>query len=146
MQKSRIDSKSDSGVDSAGVLKKEAKQFARYLVGQEPDRQIISRYVTAMQHNAPAVSAGDVALLQFVRRHPWSLGAIEAGLALRRPYSEVRRRLYVLLAILESSPHHTTDFLPQDRSPFYVVVIALVGVRAVCKAAFGIVMVEVVGR
>lgn len=135
--------KTNSGMGSSAVLKKEAKCFARYLVGQEPSRQIVTRYTEALAYNPPSISATDLHLLEFIRKHPWSLGCIEAGLAIRHPHSEIRRRLYIMLAILESSPDHTTAFLPQERSAWYMVVIALAGLRAVGKALVGLIMVGV---
>ncbi|HTE57616.1 MAG TPA: hypothetical protein VK694_02645 [Verrucomicrobiae bacterium] len=142
MQKTKT-TRQVSGVGSS-VLKKEAKSFARYLVRQEPSRQVIARYTEALAHNPPSISATDIHLLEFIRKHPWSLGCIEAGLALRQPHSEVRRRLYIMLAILESSPDHTAAFLPQERSAWYIVPLALAGLRAVGKALVGVIMVGVV--
>jgi hypothetical protein len=124
-------------------LQHEARLFATYLVKRPPSNLIIKRYVDALRHNPQTLNRQDSRLLDFIHMHPWSLGYIEAGLALRQPYSEVRRRLYVMLAILESSPDYTTAFLPQQRSLWYMGVVLYAGLRACCKTVAGLLFVGV---
>ena len=45
-------------------------------------------------------------------RSPWTIGPLDAGLALADPDSAVRFRLCLMLAVLEASPAHCRRFLP----------------------------------
>lgn len=121
----------------------EARVFARYLVGREASPQAVKVYEAAMQGNV-APNATDQKLLHFMLAHPWSIGFIDAGLVFHNATSEARRRLYIMLAILEASPEHTDLFLPVQRSPWYIFTVVWTGIRAVFKAIVGLVLVKVV--
>jgi hypothetical protein len=75
-------------------------------------------------------------------RHRWSIGFVDAGLAVSRPDSVVRTRLLVLSAILEASPELADMFLPTPKPAIYAAYAALVGLRAALKAAIGLVLVR----
>jgi hypothetical protein len=95
-------------------LADEARLFARHLVRRDPEAALVARYGEACARLFPAApDATDGALLAFVRAHPWSLGPLDAALALLRPASLLRARLLVMAAILETTPVHAADFLPR---------------------------------
>lgn len=98
-------------------------------------------YVAAMDALALDIPEEDRALLAFVSRHTWSMGLVDAGLALRRPSSVIRTKLLVMSAILETNPELSDAFLPVRRHVLYAVYAAFVAVRAACKAAVGAVLV-----
>jgi hypothetical protein len=127
-------------------LRLEAERFARYLVGAAPSDEIAERYARAVRRDPPAAGARDARLVDFARRRPWSIPLLDAALALRDPHAELRRRLYLMFAILESTPEHHDRFLPAARRPAYVLRIAAVGARAVLRAAGGVVLLAAVGR
>ena len=122
----------------------EAERFGAYLAGTPPPAPLIDRYVAAMAARGPSVDRRDRRLLGFVRHHPWSIGLIDGGLALRRPSSAVRAKLLVMTAILEATPDYAPAFLPTPRSPLYALYIALVGLRAGVKGAIGSILVSIV--
>lgn len=49
-----------------------------------------------------------------------------------------------MFAILEAMPEYAPYFLPRQRSGLYILVVGMVGIRAVAKALLGVVMVKVV--
>ena len=59
-----------------------------------------------------------------------------------KPDSELRRRIYVMFAVLESSPKYHRYFLPQKHSFLYVFVIFLLGIRAILRLVTGFVVVK----
>jgi hypothetical protein len=122
----------------------EANLFGRYFLGTPPSPAVVKLYTSAMAANAGQASASDRKLLAFAHTHPWSIGYIDAAVALLQPGSEFRRRLYVMCSILEATPDYHTYFLPQHRSWWYIPYIIWVGIRAVYKAIVGIVIVKVV--
>lgn len=117
-----------------------------YLVGSQPSKKLIDRYVEAIKNSSSQVSHKDQKLLTYLVRNPWSIGIIDAALPFYRPHSEVRRRIYVMLAILEASPSYTEKFLPVQRNPLYFFYIAWVGFKAAVKMLVGSVWVRLVIR
>jgi len=124
----------------------EARIFARYLLQTEPTDSAIKLYNAAMQANSGDADGSDKKLLSLIVKYPFLLSCVDAGLALLKPNSEVRRRLYVMFSILESTPDYHERFLPKQRSPLFVFVLILVGIRAVFRTAAGIVVVKVAAR
>lgn len=125
-------------------LQDEAKLFAKYLINVSPGDDIVQRYVHAIQVNPLEVSSSDEKVLGFIHNNPWSIGLINSALALVKPLSEVRRRMYLMFAILEAAPEYTSYFLPVKRKPAYLFVVFFAGFRAVLKSIFGIVLYKIV--
>jgi hypothetical protein len=91
--------------------------MSRYLVGQEPPADIVKRYVEANALLlADTVQRPELAVIDFVRRHPRSVAYLDAAAALIRPRSLLRKKLLLLLALLEASPQFTEFFLPVEQS------------------------------
>ncbi|MGE3956196.1 MAG: SDR family oxidoreductase [Vicinamibacterales bacterium] len=89
----------------------ECRVFTRHVVGAEPDPQVLSTYreairtVTALQ----AADRFDEALLAFAARGTAWAALADGYAALLHPASALRKRLVLLLAILESrAPYHRT--------------------------------------
>lgn len=85
-------------------LHTEAIAFTRYLIDAEPSEELIERYCSA---NAvlfeAAPSAVDLAVLEFARRHRWSIPMLDASSAITREGSLFRKKLLVMMAILETT-------------------------------------------
>jgi hypothetical protein len=122
------------------ILEKESRIFTRYLTGRDVTSQAGRLYRAATHGSNP--DDDDKKLLNFMVAHPWSIGLIDAGLVFHRPASEARRRLYVMLAILEASTEYCDIFLPKKRNLFYLLVIFYAGLRAVVKAGLGLLLVK----
>jgi len=100
-----------------GQLEIEARIFARYLLGSDPAPELVERYGAANRRLLRGPSEPrDAALLGFVRRHPWSVSLLDAACGLLRPTGLLRSKLLIMAAILEASPAHAADFLPQSAS------------------------------
>jgi hypothetical protein len=99
------------------VLEAEARIFGRYLVGRTATPDIVARYrdaSRALWQGAPG--PGDAERLAFVRRHPWSVGPLDAAAALLAPAGQLRSKVLVMAAILETTTAHADDFLPRTFS------------------------------
>jgi hypothetical protein len=126
----------------------EAHAFARYLVGRMPPVELVARYEDANRvlFTAP-VPVGDDAVLRFARRHPWSVGYLDAAAGLLRPGGLLRSKILVMSAILETSPAFADDFLPRSISaPRLAVQVLISGAAAVTRAAVGIALHTAVAR
>jgi hypothetical protein len=121
-------------------VRTEALVFGRHLVGRTPPAELLDRYEQACLRLFPDRAPPDEeAVIAFARRHPWSVGCLDAASALLRPQGRLRGKLLVMAAILETSPVFADEFLPRSASlPGLVSRVALHGIRAVVEVALGI--------
>ena len=131
-----------------GILEDEARVFARYLLHREPPGDLIARYVTAIRTLFPrTLEPTDQVVVDFVRRHPWSLPFIDSAAALFQPGSVLRRKILVFAAILEASPRFVDDFLPQRTAVIECIgKLVAIGAVAVFKVAIGGVLLTLLRR
>ncbi len=122
-------------------LIRQAEVLGRYFLKKHPTDKIKHLYAEIIG-KSKGLSRQDQRLLLFATKHHRSLGLIDAGLALMRPDSEVRRRLYIMFALLEASPDYCDYFLPKKRGPFYLFIIVWAGLSALFKAAVGCLLVK----
>lgn len=125
-------------------LTHEARTFSNYLLHKVPSGAAVELYVKAMQANPGKLDEGEAKLLKFSLKHAWLLSCIDGGLVFIKPHSEVRRRIYTMLSILETTPDFAQDFLPTQRSWSYVFVVGWAGIRGVARAAVGVFIVKAV--
>jgi hypothetical protein len=133
----------------AADLRREAVWFARYLIDAEPLEALIERYVrgNAKVLTEPATAA-DEAVLAFVHKHPWSVGLLDAGTAFLRDAPLLRRKLVVMMAILEATPDHVEATAPVEDAGIARLVwkLGTAGAKAAIKLAVGTALATVVVR
>ena len=92
------------------ALDRECAVFCRYLIGQEPNEYVKKKYRAA--HQLGSLQSGgqcraDAFLVKVASIGPWSTKIIDAYTRIFRPFSTVRKKLVLLLAILENcAPTH----------------------------------------
>jgi hypothetical protein len=105
----------------------ECAVFCLYLTGRPPDPPLTGRYLQAQallfSDDQDAAQTGPVT---FARRHPWSLPYLDALLAVLDPQSLLRKKLHVMVAILETTPDFTGLFFP-ERQPGLLAGLKLLG-------------------
>jgi hypothetical protein len=74
---------------------------------------------------------------------PFLLPFLDAGLAFVNPHADLRRRIYVVFAILESMPEYTDLFLPSKTTLKDLFVLIFTGMRAAFRAFIGILIIKV---
>lgn len=127
--------------DDGDGLAAEGRMFGRYLVGRVPPVGVVERYVAASRTLFPAPAAPDATVVAFARRHPWSVGFLDAAAGFLRPGSLLRSKILVMAAILEATPEHADDFLPRPVHPLRLgLEIAWHGTLAVARALVGAVV------
>ena len=135
-----IDSGEPVEGDSTQILRQEASIYARYLSGGPAPPEIIERHVDACRKlllDRPARE--EQGLLAFARRHPWSLPALDAACSVIRPEAMLRKRLFVMLALLETSPAHAPLFIATPRRRLAAAGrLVLHGVSASLKVVLGL--------
>jgi hypothetical protein len=131
----------------SGATADDARRIARAIVGEAPTSDEVARWLDAVATvGLPLAGARDEALWRLARRGgPW-LGWVDAGLALLDPYSPVRHRLYLMLAVLEASPAHARRFEPRAATPFgAALAMGARGALGGLRCAVGAVVVSVAG-
>jgi len=141
MQTAAMINRNESDVDAESH---EAEIFCHYLTGMAANQAVQAQYSRALASQDHRLSARDQKLLRLCVRTPWLVGFIDGGLAIDEPSSELRRRLYVMFAILESQPQYAACFLPRQRSGLYIIVILAVGLRAAMQGGLGFALVKAV--
>lgn len=124
----------------------EAEQIGYYLLGIHVLHSEKNTYADAMQKLNISLSNYDLLLWKTMLKSKSRMACIDAALALKEPNNNVRRKLFTMLAILEASPNYTTYFLSRNFSPFYIIKIGWVGMRAVFRAAIGIMIINSIKR
>ena len=108
----------------------EAERISLYLIAELPREQEKVLYADAIQKLDIALSPVERRLWSRMLESRFIMALADAGLALAKPDSPLRRRIYTLLAILEASPAYTRYFLAESAATFLGA--ALAGARAVC--------------
>ena len=92
------------------TLNRECSVFSVYLIGEPPSEYVKRKYRAAHQTGCLLGAAAQPAedfLVRVARIAPWSAKIIDAYTRIFRPFSTVRKKLVLLLAILEScAPTH----------------------------------------
>ena len=127
-------------MSGAPDLEAEARALSRYLVGRDPPRPLVDRYVRAHERLLPSIPGpADAALIRFVHRNPWSLGPLDAACGLLRPGQMLRNKILIMAAVLEASPEFAGDFLPRESGwPGLLSTLVYQGARGALMALFGI--------
>jgi hypothetical protein len=126
--------------DEDYILKREAYIYSRYLLGSNPSEELAERYIRANRalgtdHILPV----DTRVLEFARSHQWSIPLLDAGAGLLQPEALLRKKIYIMAAILETSPDHAREFLPQVLSPILLALKLIAnGISAGVKIFIGI--------
>ena len=121
-------------------LTTEAKAFGKYLVGEEVNARAVSLYLVAHDQTQFESDAQDLRMLKFMVQHPSLIGVIDAGLAIRKNKSCVRKKLYYMLAILESMPEYAQLFLFEGTPLTNALRLFFFGARSVMRMIVGFVL------
>lgn len=88
-----------------GELERECAVFGRYLCGAEPDEYVRGKYVAAHELGVvelPGTTRVERAVVALARKGPWLARAMDSQARILGNGSLVRRKLVLLLALLES--------------------------------------------
>jgi hypothetical protein len=126
-----------SSADDPAILARECATFTTHVLGTRPEPAILEAYVRAhaVSRRFAAETAFDDRLVAFARRHPAATRLADQYARLAAPTGLLRRKLVLLLAILETTPpHYRAIDAPLAGSPIATVV-ALAGRGAAATLA-----------
>jgi hypothetical protein len=120
------------------ALAREAQALARYLLDADCPPDLAERYGAAILRRSFAFSPEAVRVAQFAITRPWSLPYIAAAAPFFGSGSQLRWKLTVMSAVLETTPRFASDFLPRDLPlPRVLGELALTGFAALARASLG---------
>jgi hypothetical protein len=101
---------STAPADDAALMA-EGRLLGGYILGEPPCEDAVRRYAGGTRKLFAPDDAG-MQPLRFAARHPWALPCLDAAAGLLERDGALRRRLLLMLAILEATPQHADKFLP----------------------------------
>lgn len=129
-------------IDESSLLL-QAQVFSNYLVKRSASSHSTKVYKTILQASPAQASSTGVGLLDYALKHPHALPYLDAYLGFFKPTAELRRRVYIMLAVLESEPDYWDYFLPKKRGSLYLMSVGLIGLRSVFRLLAGTIFVKV---
>ena len=111
----------------------EAQILSGYLIGEKCPDEVVAHYTEAINKHNAILSNTDYSRWKKMMSSKFYLKLVDSGLAVTNSQSPLRKRIFIMLAILEASPDFTKYFLPQERSIFYLIPL---GLRAMLSAAY----------
>jgi hypothetical protein len=107
--------------DSLQISDNEAQVLSQYLIGESCSEQTIHHYTEAVNKLNAALNEAQQKTWRSMLGSNFYLKLIDSGLAISNPQSALRKRIFIMLTLLESSPDHVQYFLPQERSIWYLI-------------------------
>ncbi len=95
------------------LLREEAIAIAKYLTGREPEEFIIDRYISGVHTKfSNMAETNDRAIESFIQKYPSALSCIDAASAILYPRRLLRKKILLMVAILETTPEYCGYFFP----------------------------------
>lgn len=124
---------------------REATIFGSYLLGEEPSPTAVRLYAEAISRLFAPEEAED-SVLRFALNRPWSLPLLDGAAALRQPEGQLRRRLLVMFAILETQPEYADRFLPFSHTLTDLCKVGIRGIASLNCTVLGLGLLPLVSR
>lgn len=107
--------------DAVQISADEADRLSRYLIGRSCPEEIENRYRDAVHKLNATLNPVEQKIWNRMMASGIYLKLVDSGLAVASPQSPLRKRIFIMLALLETNTNFTEFFLPQPRNLFYLV-------------------------
>jgi hypothetical protein len=121
----------------------EARTLGRYLLGRDINKTAIFLYSSAHSILEFEIDENDMKILDFIIKYPYLTGFVDGGLALHKKDSVIRKKIFYMLAILETVPEYSQYFLSPRFSARSILEFLVFGFRGVCRMILGYFIVKV---
>lgn len=128
--------------DNIKIADREAKILSMYLIGKECPAEIAQHYAEALTKHNAVLSDSQQKTWDKMLASSFYLKLADSGLAITDPQSSLRKRIFIMLALLETSPLYTEFFLPQERSIFYIIPLGFKAALSALYLVSGTIMVK----
>ena len=124
-------------MDEVSLSRQEMTVYCKYLTGISADEQSLALFHRAIQHEETILNDEEIKLLQFMIRHPFSVGLIDSALGLFKPKHRLRKRMIIAFAILETSPVYFDYFKPKVFSRLHLITLMGKGLQEALQGLAG---------
>ncbi len=118
----------------------EALVFGQYLIGQRINDATVERYIRAIEKLNYQADEWEQVIVEKAIRKPNLIPYYDAAMALRHRNALLRKKIFVMLAILETRPEYADYFLSKEYPKSYFLNVIGIGVRSVYRAIIGLVI------
>ena len=118
-------------------LRNEAHVLTQYLIGKNASEEVINLYLQALSILNIPLTEKEKLVWNRMLKNRFYLKLIDSGLAVVNKNSPIRKRIFLLLAILESQTQYSDAFFQKERSPWYLIQFTLSGMIAVFYMILG---------
>ena len=115
----------------------EAYILSFYLTNRQPTPEVLLLYDQALKKLPIEFNSRQIRLWEFCIKHAWALKFVDAALGLTDQYHPIRKRIFIMLAILETQTTYNDCFLPAERSFLYIFYILFRLIKAILKTLIG---------
>lgn len=115
----------------------EEEIIVRYLVGKQATPRVVASYRYALQNIAVDFSNEQQRLWNLCMKRPWLIPHVDAWLGFRQPDHPVRKKIFIMLGVLETQPDYSEFFLPSRHSFIYLLNICVASIWAIIKIGTG---------
>lgn len=116
----------------------ECDVLSHYLVNAPPTKRAKTAYYRALQNVSPAFSPEQQTLFEKCMKREWLLPYVDAYLGSREPHHPIRKKIFIMLAVLETQPGYSSHFLPSKSSFLKVLsVVVTRGIISILKLVIG---------
>lgn len=120
---------------------KEAKVLGKYLISKEVNNQTVALYEKAVVLRDFKRTTKDKKIEAFAVKFPFLLGFIDGGLALVFKSAVLRKKIFIMLAVLETIPEYSNKFLIEKTS---FTILILNGIRGVYRGLVGVLLIKII--
>lgn len=99
----------------------EAQILSRYLIGEQCSDAIAIHYQKALDAHQAILTTQQQKVWNKMLHSPLYMRLVDSGLAVVNPQSALRKRIFIMLCLLETTPEYVAYYLPQERSIFYLI-------------------------
>lgn len=118
-------------------IKKECDVLVSYLINQTATDNIVNEYRYAINSLVIVFSPSEQKAWNQCTRRRWMLPYVDAYFAIYKPSHPFRKKLLLMLAILETQPEYVKFFIPTTSSRFNIFMTTIRAVASVMKAPIG---------
>lgn len=126
------------------IEKNETDTLSYYLTERPCPESVAADYILAVKKLNIVFSEKQYSTWKKMMRSRFFLRAIDSGLALVNPSSLLRKKIFVMLCLLEADKNNVDLFLPKKRNMFYFITLFLSLSRAIFFAISGIFIVKII--
>lgn len=125
------------------MMNKEVEIIVKYLTGKQAEEKVILEYTLGITNKKLMFNEAEEKVWKIVLKYPIILGIIDGGLFYVDKFSVIRKRIYLMLAILETRPLYYDCFFSKNQKVLLsVLAVVYYGVKGMLTVIFGIILLK----